>query len=292
VLIGEAISKSDVRPGQTRRDIAGAGSLPFFDAINASWLPRYDADTPGGYALRVRKQRVIELLDKRGGNLLDVGCGAGVMAQDAVTRGFRFWGLDGSPKMIEVCRATFARRPETHFLVGSATSLEFPDDFFDVVLCMGVIDHVADYPVAVREMLRVLRPGGQAIISFPNRHNLYSVWRNSVFYPLLRMLRKPYYALKGKPAPPALTSRATLFSERQIVRLFRDLGSEVRDVVYFNFNICLSPLDEILPHTATRIAEKLESRRSGTWRRLGCGFLVSARKAESAGLGQQGRTPR
>jgi len=287
VLVGEAISKSYVRPEQTEDAFVGAGSLPFFDAINASWHTRYQEDSPGGYALRVRKQRVLALLDGRGGNLLDVGCGTGVMAEDALAKGYRFWGLDGSPKMIEACRAAFRQRPETHFRVGRATSLEFPDDFFDVVLCMGVIDHIADYPTALREMLRVVRPGGQAIISFPNRYSPYAVWRNSVFYPLLSALRKPYYALRRRVAPPALSSRATLFSDRRIERLFQDFGSEVHDIVYFNFNVCLSPLDEIFPHAAMRIAGKLESRRSGAWKQLGCGFIVNARKLGSGSSGRQ-----
>ncbi len=263
----------------------GAGSLPFFDATSHSWLKRYYESTPGGYALRIRKQRVLELLDPGGGQLLDVGCGAGAMAMDAVGLGYRFWGLDGSPRMIETCRAAFRGRTDTHFSVGNATRLDFPDDFFDAVLCMGVIDHVADYPAALREMLRVLRPGGQAIVSFPNSRSPYAVWRNSVFYPLMRMLRRPYFALRGRPAPPALSSRATLFSERLVVRLWQELGAQVSGVRYFNFNVCLSPVDELLPRPAMRLAERLETP-DGARKWLGCGFLVNARKPAPAKTGE------
>jgi len=258
-----------------------AGSLPFFDATSATWLKRYDENTPGGYALRIRKQRVLELLDPGGGQLLDIGCGAGAMVSDAVALGYRFWGVDGSPRMIETCRTAFRGRTDAHFSVGRATLLAFPNAFFDTVLCMGVIDHVADYPAALREMLRVLRPGGQAIVSFPNALSPYAVWRNSVFYPLLRAVRPAYFALLGRPAPPALSSRATLFSQRRAARLLQEAGAEVRGVRYFNFNVCLSPLDELFPLPAMRLAERLETP-DGARRWLGCGFLVNARKPAPA----------
>jgi 2-polyprenyl-3-methyl-5-hydroxy-6-metoxy-1,4-benzoquinol methylase len=264
-------------------ELTDTGSVPFFDATSAAWLNRYCEDSPGGYALRIRKQRVLELLDRAGGNLLDVGCGAGAMAADAVALGYRFWGIDGSCRMIETCRSTFRYDSRMHFSVGCATRIDFPDNFFDAVLCMGVIDHVADYRAALREMVRVLRPGGQAIISFPNRHCAYAVWRNSVFYPAMRMLRAPYYTLRGRPAPPALSSQATLFSEARVVDLLQDLAVRVNRIVYFNFNVCLSPLDEIFPRAAMRLTSALESR-PGTGEAaqfralLGAGFLADLRK--------------
>src|SRR5713101_6444774 len=61
-----------------------AASLRYFDAINDEWLKRYHEKSPAGYALRVRKARLLELLDPSGGRILDVGCGPGVMAQDLV----------------------------------------------------------------------------------------------------------------------------------------------------------------------------------------------------------------
>jgi SAM-dependent methyltransferase len=48
-------------------------------------------------------------------------------------------------------------------------TLAFPDETFDVIYSMGTIEHFADYDVAVREMFRVLKPGGRAIIGVPNK---------------------------------------------------------------------------------------------------------------------------
>src|SRR5690606_30971772 len=56
-----------------------------------------------------------------------------------------------------------------HFALGAAEELPYPDDAFDLVLSHEVLEHVADDGLAAREIARVLRPGGRAIIFAPNR---------------------------------------------------------------------------------------------------------------------------
>jgi len=79
----------------------------FFDERAANYDREYEDETPGGYALRVRREKVLSFFDKPGGRVLDVGCGPGVMAQALVDRGCDFWGLDPSSKMIEIGRRRF-----------------------------------------------------------------------------------------------------------------------------------------------------------------------------------------
>src|SRR5260370_31301008 len=55
-------------------------------------------ETPGGFALRVRQRRVLELFDKAGGKVLDVGCGPAEVVQPLLSLGCQFWGVDPSPK--------------------------------------------------------------------------------------------------------------------------------------------------------------------------------------------------
>jgi SAM-dependent methyltransferase len=58
----------------------------------------YARETPGGFALRVRQRRVLELFDKAGGKVLDVGCGPAEVVQPLLSLGCQFWGVDPSPK--------------------------------------------------------------------------------------------------------------------------------------------------------------------------------------------------
>lgn len=99
------------------------------------------------------------------GAILDVGCGTGVNLLEAAIR-YRparlLCGIDLSPGMIEVARAKAAALGvPAQFTVGDAEQLPYPDGTFDLVICNSVYHWFKDRWGAVREMNRVLRPGGQ-----------------------------------------------------------------------------------------------------------------------------------
>jgi ubiquinone/menaquinone biosynthesis C-methylase UbiE len=104
---------------------------------------------------------------KPGDHVLDVGCGPGYLtrlAAEAVTPGGRALGIDPSPTVID-----YARRATTsaEFALGVAESLEAPDASFDVVLSSLMVHHLPEdlRPQAMREMARVLRPGGRLLVA-------------------------------------------------------------------------------------------------------------------------------
>src|SRR5260370_39259632 len=67
----------------------------------------YAEETPGGFALRMRRRRVLELFDKPGGRVLDVGCGPAEMVQPLLLLDCELWGLDACPRMIQICLTRF-----------------------------------------------------------------------------------------------------------------------------------------------------------------------------------------
>jgi len=85
-------------------------------------------------------------------------------------QGARVSGVDISPPIIRLARAEFGNGALTA-AAGDVRALPFPDGCFDVVYSMGTIEHFAESDVAVREICRVLKPGGRAIIGVPNRHD-------------------------------------------------------------------------------------------------------------------------
>jgi len=100
-----------------------------------------------------------------GDAVLDLGCGAGfdaLVAAQLVGPTGRVVGIDLSPEMLAVASAALAETPYTwvSFRQGEVEALPFPDTSFDVVLSNGVLNLVPDKPRAVREIYRVLRPGG------------------------------------------------------------------------------------------------------------------------------------
>jgi ubiquinone/menaquinone biosynthesis C-methylase UbiE len=107
---------------------------------------------------------------KPGQRVLDVGCGTGYFAgllADAVGPDGLVVGVDASSEMIEYASRHRARQGNCQFQLGTAESLSFPPDHFDVVVSSLFMHHLpADLQItALREMWRVLRPGGTLLIA-------------------------------------------------------------------------------------------------------------------------------
>jgi 2-polyprenyl-6-hydroxyphenyl methylase/3-demethylubiquinone-9 3-methyltransferase len=101
-----------------------------------------------------------------GRTALDVGCGAGLLAEPLARLGATVTGLDAAPALIAVAREHAAGQGlEIDYRAGELEGLEGQ---FDLVTCMEVIEHVADPAAFVRALARHLTPGGLLIMSTPN----------------------------------------------------------------------------------------------------------------------------
>lgn len=119
---------------------------------------------PGGYHDLVDDLE-IDFVQRfgRGGDILEVGCGTGLLLGRIQDFARTARGVDLSPGMLERARARGLDVVE-----GSATSLPFPDESFDVACSFKVLAHVRDIGRALAEMARVVRPGGHVIAEFYN----------------------------------------------------------------------------------------------------------------------------
>jgi ubiquinone/menaquinone biosynthesis C-methylase UbiE len=100
------------------------------------------------------------------GYLLDVACGPGVVTAAIAVDAASVIALDATEQMLDLARARCAKAGLTNveFKRGDAESLPFADGQFDGVVTRAAIHHFADPRRALREMRRVLRPGGTAVI--------------------------------------------------------------------------------------------------------------------------------
>ncbi len=102
--------------------------------------------------------------------ILDAGCGPGqftVLIAEALAPA-EIWGVDLAPAMIELAEEHRAASPAAkrlHFQVGDVAHLPFPDGHFDLVVSSGSIKHWPDPVAGLRELHRVLAPGGRAVIA-------------------------------------------------------------------------------------------------------------------------------
>lgn len=103
----------------------------------------------------------------RGGKVLEVGCGTGLILERIAREAKEAHGLDISPGMI-------AKAQERGLDVGiaSATDIPFEDDTFDLVYSFKVLAHVPDIALALQEITRVTKPGGTMVLEFYNPWSL------------------------------------------------------------------------------------------------------------------------
>lgn len=158
---------------------------------------------------RVRRHRA-------GGRLLDVGCSYGVFLRVARERGFEAQGVE-----LSADTAALARKQGFEVFVGSLFDAGFPDASFDVVHAGDVIEHLADPRSFVREIRRILAPGGLVVVATPN---------HAAFFPratlaLERALGVPW----SHSTPPQHLHQ---FSTASLARLLGANGFEMLDAYH------------------------------------------------------------
>jgi SAM-dependent methyltransferase len=143
----------------------------------------------------------------KGERVLDVACGTGVVTRLAAARvgdAGRVAGLDVNADMLAAARAA-SPGPHMEWHEGSALALPFPDASFDIVLCQQGLQFFPDRAAGLREMHRVLVPGGRLALS---------CWRSVEHQPGMRALEEALARQVGTPnaslPPLSLGDRETL----------------------------------------------------------------------------------
>jgi ubiquinone/menaquinone biosynthesis C-methylase UbiE len=127
----------------------------------AWWAPSYDE--PGNQLLELEQPIMREILDSLPvGVALDAACGTGRHSAYLASRGHRVIGVDTSPEMLARARE---KVPEGEFHEADLHDVPLADDSVDLVVCAIALSHVADLGQALAELVRVLRPNGQLVIS-------------------------------------------------------------------------------------------------------------------------------
>ena len=104
----------------------------------------------------------------KGERILDVGCAVGYGAARLAEVAAEVQGIDLYAEGILYAQRRYAKE-NCHFQVADACATPFPDDSFDLVVSFEVIEHVDDPEAFVRSIRRMVKPGGIAILSTPNR---------------------------------------------------------------------------------------------------------------------------
>lgn len=240
----------------------------------------------------------------RGKRVLEIGCGLGTDGAQFAQAGAHYTGVDLTEAAIELARKRFELFGlQGNFQTADAERLDFADDTFDIVYSHGVLHHTPGTDVAVREIHRVLKPGGQAVVmlyhkdSYNYRVNIQVLRRAGA--QLLRSEAgvKLAHKLTGEPmanlreharrlhedaqsylkadeflnqnTDGAGNPLARVYSRREARELFRDFAqTELR--TYFLHKRWMPVVGKILPRS-------VESRLASRW---GWHLWIYARKGE------------
>jgi SAM-dependent methyltransferase len=183
--------------------------------------------------------------------LLDAGCGDGrylAALAGLPVRPARVVGVDISERILEVARrAVDAAGIEAELLRGNLEALPVEDAAFDLVLCVQVVEHLLDAAAGLRELARVLAPGGTLIVSTDHDRMLVSGVLNAPRTALVRVLR-----LRHRRFAVEFPHRG--FGLEEFCRLAEAAGLQVRRRETFRFSL-QHPLD---PPWAVRALNRLE----------------------------------
>lgn len=100
--------------------------------------------------------------------VLDAGCGNGYGSAELARVASRVAGVDISAEAITFAAANYTA-PNLNYLQSSCAALPFADRTFDLIVAFEVIEHIAEWPLLIQEARRLLAPGGQFIVSTPNK---------------------------------------------------------------------------------------------------------------------------
>jgi 2-polyprenyl-3-methyl-5-hydroxy-6-metoxy-1,4-benzoquinol methylase len=170
-----------------------------------------DAFQERRFKVTTRFVRQATLGSARNPKILDVGCGEGHIT-NTIHKAFpeaEISGIDCSLGAVKYARREF---PGIDFAVGSAVDLPYVEQYFDVVLCNNIWEHVPDPLRMLASIKKVLRSGGHLIISTPSRYRMGNLIR----------------ALLGQPTTLISIHHVTEYSVGQVVEQLRYGGFEAQ----------------------------------------------------------------
>lgn len=175
-------------------------------------------ETPAGKIRWDRRAGMLTNSLKSGMKVLEIGCGTGFFTKEIIKKPVQLTAIDISPELIEVARKNILG-PNVEFIIENAYKMAFNDQIFDAVIGSSVLHHL-DIDPALKEIYRVLKPGGYIAFTEPNMMNPQIALQKNI--PTLKK------ALGDSPDESA-------FFRWSIMKKLKKIGFTGIDIIPFDF---------------------------------------------------------
>ena len=126
-------------------------------------------ESPAGKLRWARRVKMLSNHLRSGMTVLELGCGTGSFTRELARSGADVVAIDVSPELLEIAKANYSA-PNVQYQIQNAYELSYPDAAFDSVVGSSVLHHL-EIGAALREIYRVLKPGGGISFTEPNMLN-------------------------------------------------------------------------------------------------------------------------
>ncbi|TRZ50666.1 methyltransferase domain-containing protein [bacterium] len=275
-----------------------------FENHAVDWQSIYQENDFSSFIIQQRQYYTFKYIDSLGlmpgSRILDLGCGAGLNSVKLLQRGFSVVGIDVSDNMLDLARKNCleAGSPaDATFQLGNAEELDFPDDSFDAVVAMGLIEYLKWDRWALQEMHRVLKPGGYLIVTVPNSIRISHLtnprwWMQKIINratdKLRKIAKKFGYPKTKRKGPKSFVRRVYIPSHLR--QMIAGLDFEVKNSFSHGFGpFRLLRRSNKLTFKVNDILEKWRDRgKSSFLSELGSNYIVLCqKKPQPAGVGKR-----
>jgi 2-polyprenyl-3-methyl-5-hydroxy-6-metoxy-1,4-benzoquinol methylase len=174
-----------------------------------------------------RRNFILQLLDKhnigKGDRILEIGCSGGPLIKNLESKGFSFvTGIDVSEKAITVAKS----RGLSNVHVMDGANLDYPNEFFEVVIASDILEHIKEDKNALKEWTRVLKPNGLLLLFVPAHKFLWSTHDE-------------------------LNNHYRRYTKKELLYLMKGCNFKVKNTSYWNFAL-------FFPITILRLLQRLQ----------------------------------
>jgi 2-polyprenyl-3-methyl-5-hydroxy-6-metoxy-1,4-benzoquinol methylase len=190
-------------------------------------------ESPAGKLRWARRVKMLSDHLRPGMTVLELGCGTGSFTRELARSGADIIAIDVSPELLEIARAS-SSAPNVHYQTENAYALSYPDAAFDSVVGSSVLHHL-EVKEALRNIYRVLKPGGTIFFTEPNMLNPQIAVQKNV----------PWVKRKLGDSPDE-----TAFFRWRLRYLLEQAGYR---------NVRIDPFDFLHPKTPVRLINRVNS---------------------------------